>query len=496
MSRATTTSNAFPMYRVRSSADHPPRADRDLVVYWMTTSRRVEWNFALQRAADWATELKRPLVVVEVLACGGRWDSDRFHRFTLDGMSDNADLLAGGTTLYYPYVEPKPGAARAFFRALSQLACVMVTDDFPVPLPAVQTVDEQAGARIEKIDGNGLLPTRAAGRAFVTASSFRRFLQKTLHEYMLDAPEPDPLAGRAFPRVKSLPAEISRRWPAVEASLLGGEFDLAGLPINHRVGPVELRGGSMAAQKVWKKFLSKKLGNYADDRNQPEADGASGLSPYLHFGHVSVHQIFRDLIKKENWSPRLMPQKANGRRDGWWQMRPPAEEFLDEIITWREIGLNACTWLANHDRYESLPEWAQATLAKHAADERPDVYTLEEFAAATTHDRLWNAAQMQLVREGRIHNYLRMVWGKKILQWTPSPRQALDVMIELNNRYALDGQDPNSYSGIFWVLGRYDRPWAPERPIFGQIRYMSSENTAKKLRVKQYIERYAPHAGP
>ncbi len=145
-----------------------------------------------------------------------------------------------------------------------------------------------------------------------------------------------------------------------------------------------------------------------------------------------------------------------------------------------------------YDRFESLPAWARATLGKHEADPRTYRYGLETFERATTHDALWNAAQGQLVREGRIHNYLRMLWGKKILEWTATPREALAVMIELNNKYALDGRDPNSYSGIFWTFGRYDRPWAPERPIFGSIRYMSSENTARKMSVRGYVRRYAP----
>ena len=481
----------FPLYRLQVAADRPARAAGDYVVYWMTISRRVGWNFALQRAADWATELKRPLVVVEVLACGGRWDSDRFHRFTLDGMADNARQLAGRSVFYFPYVESKSGEARELFRALSRRACLVVTDDYPIPLPAVQTVDWQAAVRIEKIDGNGLLPMRAADRAFSTAAAFRRFLQATIREYMFDTPQPNPLTRRRFPRLDLLPAEIVRRWPAAEAPLRSSGFELAALPIDHRVKPVELPGGHVAAAKVWNHFLRTKLARYSEDRNQPDTEGASGLSPYLHFGHISVHKIFHDLIETEAWTPQRLPEKPSGRRNGWWQMSEPAEEFLDEIITWREIGLNACAQLANFDRYESLPAWARATLAKHAADKRPKVYTLEEFAAAATHDDLWNAAQIQLLREGRIHNYLRMLWGKKILEWSASPQEALEMLIELNNRYALDGQDPNSYSGIFWILGRYDRPWAPERLIFGRIRYMSSENTAKKLRVKGYLQRYA-----
>jgi deoxyribodipyrimidine photo-lyase len=168
------------------------------------------------------------------------------------------------------------------------------------------------------------------------------------------------------------------------------------------------------------------------------------------------------------------------------------EAFLDQLVTWRELGYNMCWQREDYDRFESLPEWAQTTLSKHADDRRDSVYTLEQFEAGATHDPLWNAAQMQLVREGRLHNYLRMLWGKKILEWSSSPQEALAIMIELNNKYGLDGRNPNSYSGIFWCLGRYDRPWGPERLIFGKIRYMSSENTARKVRVRNYIRQYAP----
>ena len=149
-----------------------------------------------------------------------------------------------------------------------------------------------------------------------------------------------------------------------------------------------------------------------------------------------------------------------------------------------------CRFNHHYDQYESLPEWARNTLALHERDPRRYRYSLEDFETARTHDPIWNAAQNELVREGRMHNYLRMLWGKKILEWTPSPREALSIMIELNNKYALDGRDPNSYSGIFWILGRYDRAWGPERPIFGKIRYMSSQNTARKLRLREYLDEY------
>jgi deoxyribodipyrimidine photo-lyase len=241
-----------------------------------------------------------------------------------------------------------------------------------------------------------------------------------------------------------------------------------------------------------KRFLDKRLALYDEVRNQPERDGTSGLSPYLHFGHVSAHEVFAAVAQRDGWTPERLASRVNGRRTGWWGMSAPAEAFLDQLVTWRELGFNFAGKRDDGDRYESLPPWAQATLEKHAQDRRPTLYTPEQLEGAATHDRLWNAAQVQLLREGRIHNYLRMLWGKKVLEWSPSPTHALEVMLELNNRYALDGRDPNSTSGICWCLGRYDRPWGPERPIFGTVRYMSSENTARKVRVVDYIARYTP----
>jgi deoxyribodipyrimidine photo-lyase len=226
-------------------------------------------------------------------------------------------------------------------------------------------------------------------------------------------------------------------------------------------------------------------------RNEPEAEATSGLSPYLHFGHISPHQIFKELMDAENWSNHKLPDKATGSR-GWWGFSEASEMFLDQLITWRELGYNMCFQRQDYDHYESLPPWAQKTLADHAQDPRRYLYTMSQFESGMTHDPLWNAAQMQLFREGRLHNYLRMLWGKKILEWSASPQEALKIMIELNNKYALDGRDPNSYGGIFWTLGRYDRPWGPERPVLGKIRYMSSENTARKIKVQNFIKKYSP----
>jgi deoxyribodipyrimidine photo-lyase len=195
-------------------------------------------------------------------------------------------------------------------------------------------------------------------------------------------------------------------------------------------------------------------------------------------------------MTREGWLGDL-PLRATGAKAGWWGVSAPAERFLDELVTWRELGFNLTSKRADYAAFESLPDWARRSLEHHADDPRDFVYTSDAFERAQTHDPLWNAAQRQLMVEGRIHTYLRMLWGKKILEWSPTPREALTTLVELNNKYALDGRDPNSYSGIFWVLGRYDRPWHPERPVFGVVRYMSSANTARKMRVKNYLRRFA-----
>jgi len=490
---------AIPGIRIETLSSWKVRPNGDYVLYWMTAFRRLSWSFALERAAEHSRRLGKPLVVLEALRCGYRWANDRIHRFVLDGMAEKVESLAGSEVLYHPYVEPAPGAGQGLLAALGQRACVVVTDDYPAFfLPRmVAAAARHVPVAMEKVDSNGLLPLRAADRSFTAAYHFRRFLQKTLPAHLGHAPAEDPLGDPLPPRLKALPGEILKRWPAAPAELLAGSpAALASLPIDHGVAPVaETPGGEAAGRKALERFLDERLERYAGGRNEPDDDVTSGLSPYLHFGHVSAHEVFAALAARERWSPDRLARSASGGREGWWGMSPAAEKFLDEAVTWREVGYNVASQRQDYDRYESLPDWAQATLAKHEPDPRPHLYDLEELEAGATHDEVWNAAQAQLAAQGRIHNYLRMLWGKKILQWSRTPREALAAMIELNNKYALDGRDPNSYSGIFWCLGRFDRPWAPERPIFGTVRYMTSESTRKKLRVDAYLSRWTRRPG-
>lgn len=488
----------FPPERLRLRDDRPPRPDGEFVVYWMVAQRRLGWNYALDRAIAWAEELGRPLVVLEALRCDYRWASDRIHRFVLEGMAENVRRAAGKNLLYIPYVEPAPGAGKGLLRALSQRAALIVTDDFPCFfLPhMLEAATRQVECRLESIDGNGLFPLSATETASPTAYAFRRILQKRLPEFLDSMPVPAPLEALAVPVLEELLVGGSA-WPWGRASdelLAGSATELAALPIDHSVGTGAQRGGSAAAEEHLTSFLYRKLLLYAEKRNHPDEDGASGLSPYLHFGHLSVHQIVHDLAAVERWSPEDVAPGATGARAGWWRMSPAAEAFLDQVVTWREVGYHFCHHRPDYDRYDSLPPWALATLGKHAADLRSPRYELDDLAAARTYDPLWNAAQRQLAAEGRMHNYLRMLWGKKVLEWSATPAEAVASLVELNNRYALDGRNPNSYSGIFWCFGRFDRPWGPERPIFGTVRYMSSANTARKLHLKGYLERYGGQA--
>lgn len=488
-----------PEIRIRDLNQMPVRRDGQFVVYWMTAYRRLSSNFALQRATEIAKSLQKPLLIVEALRLDYPWASRRLHAFVLQGMRDNAAHAERLQHRYFSFVESVPGQGSGMIAWLASRANTIVTDDFPCFfLPRmIQAVARRVDVRMEAVDSNGLLPMCVAETEFPTAYAFRRYLQKSLEPYLSAMPEQEPLSDPKIPRLTSLPGEFTTRWSAADLSLLNCEarvLDL--LPIDQVVNEAAMVGGPVAARIQLAGFLERRLGRYADDRNQPDEDASSGLSPYLHFGHISAHEVFQRLAKCEEWSIDQLgdAKQTRGSRGGWWGMSDSAESFLDELVTWRELGFNMCSRRKDFDQYESLPDWAKATLRQHEADSRPIVYSFDQMRNAATHDTLWNAAQYQLTSTGRMHNYLRMLWGKKILEWSESPRDALTTMIELNNRFAVDGRNPNSYSGIFWVLGRYDRAWGPERPIFGKIRYMTSENTARKLKLKNYLEEFTPPA--
>jgi deoxyribodipyrimidine photo-lyase len=459
----------------------------------MTSYRRLTSNFALQHAVDHARNWNKPLVILEALRCDYRWASDRMHRFVIDGMADHSRALKGSPVQYLPYVEPERGAGRGLLARLAADACLVVTDDFPAFfLPRMlAAAGRRVDARIDAVDSNGILPMRATNKVFLTAHSFRSHVQGTLRDQL--GTWPGAIALDGLPSCPAFAAAVIARWPPTPEAVLRepGQF-LSVLPIDHSVGTSAMRGGSTAARGTLQRFITQRLDRYVDDHSHPDREGTSGLSPYLHFGHLSSHEVFDAVMNVEGWTSRRLGTGKRGQREGWWGASANAESFLDQLITWRELGFNMCALRPDdHGRYSSLPAWARATLDAHAKDPRRYRYSRDQFISAGTHDPVWNAAQTELAMSGTCHTYMRMVWGKKILEWTQSPEEALDTMIEVMNRYALDGRDPNSYSGYGWTLGRYDRPWGPERPIFGRVRYMSSENTVKKLRMKRYTEKWS-----
>ena len=482
-----------PASRIRRCNDAPPATSADFVLYWMTSARRTDWNFALERAVEHCLKLNLPLLVLEPLRAGYRWACDRFHRFVIEGMIDNARACDRFGVTCYHYVEPHDGAGRGLLETLARRAALVVTDDWPAFfLPQmIATAAARLPVRLEAVDTNGLLPMHAADRTFATAYLFRRFLQRTLPAHLSELPQAEPLArlasragagGRA-----RIPQAVSERWPGGDPT--ESVRRLGELPVDHGVAPVSQRGGARTAAARLSDFVAT-LTDYAAARNHPDRDATSALSPYLHFGHISSHRIFAQIALWEGWNPDQLSDNAKGQRSGWWGMSESAEGFLDQLVTWRELGFNRCLHVDDYESYGALPEWARTTLAKHADDPREWLYTMEEFDRAATHDPLWNAAQRQLRREGRMHNYLRMLWGKKIVEWSKSPQVAREIMFALNDRYALDGRDPNSATGILWILGLHDRPWGPERPVLGKVRYMSSANTARKVRLRGYLKMY------
>jgi len=457
----------------------------------MVGSRRLRSNVALQHAVEQARAWRKPLVILEALRCDYPWACDRLHRFVIDGMADHATALAGSPVSYLPYVEPARGAGKGLLASLAADACLVITDDFPsffIPR-MIEAAGRSIGARLEAVDANGILPMRATDKVFLTAFSFRSYLQGAFRDSL--AAWPDTIDFSGLPAA-TLPVGLADRWPSTPTDVLRApEALIASLPIDHSVAPAEVRGGTVAAEAALARFVRDRLPHYVDDHSHPDAEVTSGLSPYLHFGHIGPHEVFAAVMTAEGWTSRKLGTGKRGQREGWWGASNNAEAFLDQLITWRELGYNMCAWRPDdYAHFDSLPAWARATLDRHAVDERPYTYTRQQFMHADTHDPVWNAAQRQLAATGTCHNYMRMVWGKKILEWSPSADEALDTMIDVMNRYALDGRNPNSYTGYCWTLGRYDRPWAPEREIFGTIRYMSSANTVRKLRMKHYLARW------
>jgi deoxyribodipyrimidine photo-lyase len=489
-----------PVTRIFTRLDAPPRAGGHYVLYWMTSARRTRYNFALDRALEWARHLGKPLLVFEPLRAAYPHASDRMHAFAIDGMKDQQRALTAAGVRYLPYLEPEHGAARGLLAALARDASVVIGDEtatFFLPR-MIDAASPQITTRFETVDSVGLLPLSLVTTPFARAYDFRRFLQKNLAPHLRTLPLAEPLAGYALGQTRVHAATLARFDLVAQGMRIEHETTdtlVAALPIDHGVSIAPDRGGSEAARARLRRFVKDRLSRYGEERSHPDDDAASGLSFWLHWGHLSAHEVLAAVADATDWTPDRIGTKTAGHKDGWWNMSESADAFMDELCTWRELGQARCRTTTDFLTYEGVPNWARLSLERHLGDPRPHIYSEAQLEAGETEDAVWNAAMHELRAEGRIQNYLRMLWGKRTLTWTAHPKEAFDILVRLNDRYSIDGRDPASYSNIGWVFGAYDRPWAPERPIFGSIRTMTSASAVRKLRMKAYLSRWETGLG-
>lgn len=450
----------------RTNPGVPLRRKGTYVLYWMQIARRPEHNFALAYAVERANDLGLPVVVYEGLRDDYPWACDRFHAFLVETALANAAAFAKRGIPHIFCFEGRAEGHAAALRRAARGAALVVTDFFPCFIMPAQTREaaRALGAPLYAVDSCGVVPLALFEKEEYAARTIRPKIRRVLDEHLRPIRDPEPEHQRKDPGVEtSWGARLEARSPAEWA---------AGRPVDHSVPPVpETPGGYVAARKRLAGFLRRKLPRYAEDRNHPDRDATSGLSPYLHFGNIAAVDV---------------ALAARARRDADAEN---VDAFLEELIVRRELSFNFALRNPHFTSLEGLPAWVRANLAEHASDERERVYSPAEFERAETHDEVWNAAERQLLREGRIHNYLRMLWGKKIIEWSASYEDAFRLMVHLNNKYALDGRDPNSWTGILWCFGKHDRPWQTTL-VLGKIRPMSTANARRKLWMEEYLRRF------
>ena len=446
--------------RVSLLNDRQPNPKALYVLYWMQMTKRAHHNHALNFAIKKANEFKLPLVVYEGLTYYYPWASDRLHTFILEGVEEKRREFAERGIRYLFYLQRNKTDPKQTVAKLAKEAALIVTDDFPCfIIPGHnKTIAEKASIPVYAVDSNGIIPMSKFEKEEYAAYTIRPKIKRLLPEYLkpfiqetLDIRKPDLKVDCTDTPIEDIAKVV------------------AACDIDHTVKPSPFyHGGTANGRKRLKHFVEEILKTYETDGNKPDRDGSSRLSAYLHFGFLSALEIAEAVQESD------APQ---GSKDA----------YLEELIVRRELSFNFTRHNTDYDSLKALPDWVHKTMREHADDERSTIYSLEELEAAQTHDPLWNAAQREMVVTGGMHNYVRMLWGKNVIAWTRSYEEAFAVLEHLNNKYCLDGRDPNSYAGILWCFGKHDRPWM-ERPVFGTIRYMTSGSTGRKFNAKKYIE--------
>ncbi len=452
----------IPPERIRALNDRPDRAGAAYVLYWIQMYHRAEQNWALTVALDAANRRGLPLVIYHGLGCTYPNANARIHRFILEGVAELRDRFAHRGLLYHFYLRRRRTDPNDVLYRLAQRAALVITDDFPAFFIPQQTmrVAERLDVAMWTVDGNGIVPLAAIPGEQYGAYTLRPKLQRLLPEHLRPVPEPQPMHDSLAISLDAPGTPITS--PSIVPAIAGSDID-------HRVASsAAYCGGYRQARARLDRFIAGPLRAYATARNRPGDEPTSRLSPYLHFGQISANEV------------------ALAVRDTTGIPQEDRDAFLEELIVRRELAFNFCHFNPHHRTLAALPDWAQATLAAHADDPRPELYTAEEFEAARTRDTLWNAIQTELLTTGVMFGYYRMYWGKKIIEWTRSAVEAQAIMIGLHEKYALDGRNANTYANILWCFGKHDRPWA-ERPVFGKVRTMSRTGTEAKTDVPAYI---------
>ncbi len=448
--------------RVQLLNEKTPANEGRYVLYWMQMAKRAEFNHALAFAIREANARRLPVVVYEGLKYYYPWASDRLHAFILEGVEEKRREFARLGVKYVFYLQKNDRSPKQTVARLAREAALLVTDDFPcfiIPRHNAAIV-EKAQIPVYAVDSNGIVPLSRFEREEYAARTIRPKIKKMLGEYLKPFEEEKPIVRADRLTVDCPDTEVGEK----NISAL-----IAECAIDHTVKPsAHYRGGTANGRARLKKFVTEILPGYETSRNKPEIDGSSRLSSYLHFGFLSPLEIALAVAAAD---------APHGAKDA----------YLEELIVRRELSYNFTRFNPHYDSLRAVPEWAQATMRKHAGDKRAHLYTLEQLERAETADELWNASQREMLATGEVHNYVRMLWGKLVIGWTASYEEAFAALEHLNNKYCLDGRNPNSYAGILWCFGKHDRPWM-ERPVFGTMRYMTSRSTGRKFDSRKYIE--------
>ena len=445
--------------RITVRRDGAPDPDGKCVVYWMQRAQRGIDNHAVDLAVRIANLLGLPLVVYFAGISNFPHANLRHYVFLNQGLPDiEADLAERNISFV---MRRAPNESHERLLADVQAAFV-IGDENPMREPERwrKHLAERIKIPFWTVDTDVVVPSKLMEKAQYGAYTIRPRLYRRLPEFL--QPYENLRAEHAWKRPRSFLSD------SVHEDMTRGWKDF-----DRSVGPVEAwKGGTHAALKRLTLFTGKLLADYDTQRNHPEIDGTSALSPYLHYGHIGPVTIALAVDAAVKVNPKLQSAR---------------ESYFNELIAWRELAINFVRYTPDYDSHTCAERWAKQTIAEHARDQRERLYTLKQLEAGETYDELWNAAQIQMVRHGWIHNYLRMYWAKKILEWTPDVATAMKYSIYLNDRYFLDGRDPNGYAGVAWaILGKFDRAWGT-RPVFGKIRYMSGGSTGKKFDSKRYI---------